>query len=134
MSQPPQAYFNACSTGKPEVVAAYLDEGVDPDACDKYGLTGLIWAARKGRVGVAKILLERGADIEKGDIRDRTALCHAVCYLRYDFVDFLVSEGADVSPIDTHGWTPLDIARTERHKKMTAQLERLGAIGRYSGN
>jgi hypothetical protein len=37
---PNNKLFQACSTGKTNVVAAYLDSGIDPDARDKYQLTG----------------------------------------------------------------------------------------------
>jgi len=126
-NSPPGKYFTACSTGKADAVAAFLADGVDPNARDKYQLTGLMWAGRKGHVDVAKILLDRGADIDAGDVRNRTALFHAVTYKRYAFVDFMVERGANLDPVDTHGWSPLDFARCNHNKKMEALLVRLGA-------
>ncbi|WP_425388975.1 ankyrin repeat domain-containing protein [Aquimonas voraii] len=70
-------FFNACSTGKHEAVASFLASGVDPKQRDSNHLTGLIWAGRKGHVGVARVLLDHGAALETGDIRLRTALFHA---------------------------------------------------------
>ena len=118
----------ACSTGKTNVVAAYLDSGIDPNARDKYQLTGLMWAGRKGRIEVAGLLIKRGADIEAGDVRGRTALFHAVPYKRYEFVEFLAKLGANVSPIDLDDWTPLDIVTERPDLKMVALLESLGGI------
>jgi ankyrin repeat protein len=77
------------------------------------------------------LLIQRGADIDAGDVRGRTALFHAVPYKRYEFVEFLAKLGANINPIDSHGWTPLDVATTRRNVKMAALLERLGA-GRKS--
>jgi ankyrin repeat protein len=125
---PNNKYFQTCSTGKADVVAAYLDDGVDPNARDRYQLTGLMWAGRKGRIDVAELLLKRGADLEAGDVRGRTALFHAVPYKRYEFVAFLAKLGANVNPIDMHGWTPLDAATSQRDRKMMALLEGLGAL------
>src|SRR5262249_5877756 len=122
---PNNKFFQACSTGKANVVAAYLDGGIDPNARDKYQLTGLMWAGRKGRIEVADLLIKRGADIEAGDNRGRTAFFHAVPYQRYEFIEFLAKLGANVNPIDSHGCTPLDVATTRR---MVALLERLGAV------
>ncbi|HKA07330.1 MAG TPA: ankyrin repeat domain-containing protein [Gemmataceae bacterium] len=121
-------FFQACSTGKSGVVAAYLDSGVGPNARDQYQLTGLIWAGRKGRIEVANLLLQRGADIDAEDLTGRTALFHAVAYKRHEFVEFLAKRGANASPIDMHDWTPLDCATSGRDKKMVALLERLGAV------
>jgi ankyrin repeat protein len=124
---PNNKYFQACSTGKTKVVAAFLDQGVDPDARDKYQLTGLMWAGRKGRMEIAELLIGNGADIEAGDVRGRTALFHAACYKQYAFVQHLAKLGANVSPVDTHGCTPLDIATSGPDPKMVALLERVGA-------
>jgi len=121
-------YFNACSSGKLAVVASFLDAGVSPQARDRYGLTGLIWAGRKGQVEVADLLIGRGAAVDAVDHRRRTALFHAVTYRRYVFVEHLAELGADLSPIDMHGWTPLDFAETSHHSKMVAILTRLGGI------
>ncbi len=125
---PNNKFFQACSTGKTAVVAAYLDGGIDPNARDQYQLTGLMWAGRKGRIEVADLLIKRGADIEAGDATGRTALFHAVTYNRCEFVEFLAKLGANVSPIDMHDWTPLDAATSQRDLKMVALLEGLGAI------
>lgn len=125
-------FFQACSTGKIDVVAAFLDSGVDPNARDQYQLTGLIWAGRKGRIEVADLLLRRGADIDAVDLTGRTAVSHAVAYKRHDFVAHLAKAGANVNPIDMHDWTPLDIATSDRDVKMVALLERSGAIRQSS--
>jgi hypothetical protein len=125
---PNNKFFQACSTGKTDVVAAYLDSGIDPNARDHYQLTGLMWAGRKGRIEVADLLINRGAEIETGDATGRTALFHAVPFKRYEFVEFLAKLGANVSPIDMHDWTPLDAATSQRDLKMVALLEGLGAI------
>lgn len=93
MPTAPHKYFLACSTGKSDVVADLLDGGVDPNTRDRYQLTGLIWAGRKGRIEVANLLIQRGADIEAGDARGRTALFHAVPYKHYAFVEFLANLG-----------------------------------------
>ena len=55
--KPETQFIRACSTGKPEVVRELLEGGLSPETRDNYGLTGLIWAGRKGQVGVAEILL-----------------------------------------------------------------------------
>ncbi|MEX2172326.1 MAG: ankyrin repeat domain-containing protein [Pirellulales bacterium] len=126
MSKSATAFIRACSSGDATMVAQLLREGVAADTRDKYKLTGLIWAGRKGHVEVAKILLLNGSDIEGIDVRGRTSLFHAVTYKRYDFVEYLVSQGGNVNPVDKHGWTPLDIATSNHNVKMARLLEGLG--------
>jgi ankyrin repeat protein len=123
----PTAFINACSTGDAQKVERLIHGGAAADTRDKYGLTGLIWAGRKGRVEVAEVLLSHGADIEGTDVRGRTSLFHAVTYKRYKFVEYLAEQGANVNPVDSHGWTPLDFASRNHNIKMAASLERLGA-------
>jgi len=132
-NRPSQKYFNACSTGNVPAVAEFLEAGVSPEARDGYGLTGLIWAGRKGRIGVADLLLDRGVAIDAVDRTGRTALYHAVTYKRYEFVEHLIHAGANVNPVDMHGWTPLDFAEVAGDKKMAAVLASLGAVSARDG-
>ena len=92
-----------------------------------------MYAGRKGRIEAARLLIKRGAEIDARDIRGRTALFHAVCFARVEFVEFLAKLGANLSPVDMHGCSPLDIARQNvdhPSKQMIALLESLGAIAR----
>jgi hypothetical protein len=132
MAPKPEIQFvRACSTGKPEVVRELLQGGLSPETRDSYGLTGLIWAGRKGQVSVAEVLLAGGADVEAKDRTGRTALHHAVALKRTEFVEFLANHGAFLNPVDMHGCTPLDLA-TMSGDKMVSLLEQLGAQRRKS--
>jgi hypothetical protein len=131
-AKPETQFIRACSTGKPDVVRQLLQAGLPPDTRDTYGLTGLIWAGRKGQVEVAKVLLAGGADLGAKDRRSRTALFHAVAYKRYDFVQFIAARGAVLSHVDAHGWTALDLASMPKNPKMVELLVKLGATRRYS--
>jgi hypothetical protein len=124
-------FIRACSTGKSEVVRELLQGGISPETRDTYGLTGLIWAGRKGQVGVAEVLLAGGADLESKDRTGRTALHHAVAFKHPDFVGFIANHGAFLNPVDMHGCTPLDLA-TMAGDKMVELLEQLGAQRRMS--
>jgi ankyrin repeat protein len=95
-----QKYLNACSTGDVAKVAEFIDAGADPNSRDRYGLTVLIWTGRKGRIEAARLLLAQGAELEAADRRRRTALCHAACYTRDAYIEFLASIGANVNPLD----------------------------------
>lgn len=127
MAQPIQKFFNACSTGKADLVREFLGRGVDPESRDRNNLTALIWAGRKGHIPVAAELLAHGASINAGDNRGRTALYHAVMYKRYDFVMYLAERNANVNVVDTHGWSPLDFSLASRYDRMVTLLTSLGA-------
>lgn len=109
------------------MVRQLLEEGLSPETRDSYGLTGLIWAGRKGQTDVAKVLLEFGANVDARDLRERTALHHAVGYERREFIEFIAARGALLNPIDAHGCTPLDLATNAVDQKTVALLESLGA-------
>ena len=107
-----------------------LESGVDPNSRDKYQLTGLTRAARKGQLDAITLLLESGADVDLDDVRGRTALFHAVCFNHAETVDRLIESGANVNPVDSHGWTPLDMARSEKNTEIERILERHDAIAK----
>ena len=52
---------------------------------------------------------------------------HAVAYKRHEFADFLAAHRVNLSPIDAHDWTPLDLASSLADARMVALLARLGA-------
>ena len=64
---------------------------MSPDTRDNYGLTGLIWAARKGHINIAEILLNSGAEVEGTDRTGRTPLHHAVAVKRHALVASLIA-------------------------------------------
>src|SRR6266496_1894045 len=57
------AFVRAATEGNTALVELYLKAGMDPNATNKYGYTGLMWAAGQGRDEVVKLLVERGADV-----------------------------------------------------------------------
>jgi hypothetical protein len=126
-SKPEFLFIRACSVGRPDAVRQLLESGVSPETRDRYGLTGLIWAGRKGHVEVAEILLESGADVDVTDRRNRTALHHAVGYKRRDFVRFITEKGASLNVKDVHDCTALDLATYQADEKTIALLESHGA-------
>jgi uncharacterized protein len=60
-------FIRACSTGKADAVLELLRGGLSPETEDDKGVTGLVWAARKGQVEIAKVLLAYGVDMEAQD-------------------------------------------------------------------
>jgi ankyrin repeat protein len=71
------------------------------------GLTPLQYAARDGRLDVAKILLDSGADINLVEANGITPLVMAIVNNRVEVARFLIDRGADIKAADWYGRTPL---------------------------
>ena len=90
-------------------------------------VTPLHAAVDKGHLGVAMLLLERGADIESRGSRTRTPL-HMASYCGYaDVVSLLIDHGADLNT-ETNNWeTPLYLASEHGRKDAARSLLEHGA-------
>jgi ankyrin repeat protein len=84
------------------VVPVYINAEVVPVR------PALHWAAENGLVDIAMLLIEQGADPNKTDHFDNTALHRALGYP--DLVRFLLESGADVNAKNALGNTPLHLA------------------------
>jgi uncharacterized protein len=71
------------------------------------GLSPLQYAARDGRMEVARILLERGADINLTEANGITPLITAIVNNRVEMARMLIERGADIATADWYGRTPL---------------------------
>jgi hypothetical protein len=117
----------AAAEGQPAMVRLLLKAGADPNARSRVndwerqvtaeprmqarpsgGFTPLLYAARRGCVECARILLEEGhADINLTDPDRVTPLLLATLNLNFDTAALLVKLGADVDKWDTWGRSPL---------------------------
>lgn len=85
---------------------------IDMNKCDeaKYKLPPISHAVQMNNLEFVKILLENGADIDKGcqgDNYGNTALMIAAWHGRIDIVKYLVEQGACCNQQDYNGYTPL---------------------------
>ena len=97
-----------------------LERGVDVNARDKIGWIPLHMAAFHGRVGVAQVLLDHGANATLETKNGETAL-HIISRGKYDTegqgastARLLLERGVDVNARDKIGWTPLHLAEIGR--------------------
>ena len=99
------------SAGNVDAINALLAGGADPLLEDgSYHMTALHFAAAKGQVEVASVLLSAGVDINLRDGGGATALLHAAGDGQVDMVKFLVARGADVNIAGNDGETPYQVA------------------------
>ena len=71
------------------------------------GLTPLLFAAREGKAGGVRVLLDAGADVNIVDPDRHTALILALSSGHYDVAGLLIERGADVNMEDKVGQTAL---------------------------
>ena len=112
-----------------EAAKVLLAAKADPDAVDPTCGDALHYAASRGDVAMAELLLAVGVDIDKPTPAGAyfpgfTALHEAARFSQFAVVDYLIEHGAAVNARDKHGATPLSVAFDPRVK---ALLTKAGA-------
>ena len=77
--------------------------GIVPMALPKGQFTALMYASRQGALDSARVLIDRGADIDLADPDGTTALVLAIINAHYDLAAFLLDRGADPTIADASG-------------------------------
>ena len=90
-----------------------LAAGDDPNASDREGFTPLHLAAQEGASNVARVLLDRGPDVDPVNSFGNTPLFTAVFNYRGDasVIELLRDRGADPLRKNESGQTPVGLAR-----------------------
>ena len=103
--------IEAAFQGDVSKVRAFLSQGADVNANDKFGRRPLHLAAQGGRTEAAKFLIEKGADVSAKSSDGYTPLHHVS---NTDVAKLLIEKGADVNAKGNDGFTPLHmVERTE---------------------
>lgn len=102
------------------------------------GMTALLYAARDGRLEMARALVEAGADVNRSEANKVGPLLIAIANDHLPVGDFLLSKGADVNAADFWGrtplWTALDVRDLdydrsgEQHSDRAAGLEMIQTL------
>jgi pectate lyase len=122
-----QSIHVAVRVGDVEIVKAFLEQGIDVNAKDSYGITPLHHASAGDNRDIIELLLENGVDVNAKSKNGRTALHLAVGFGRKDIVGLLVEKGADVNTKDSQGQTPLQLAEKRKHTEIAELLRKHGA-------
>ncbi len=92
-------------------VKSLLDRGVSPNAKDASGSTLIHYAVTNNQVEIAKLLIDRGADIHAHYGRDGHTVLHlAVLHKDGEMTKLLLSSKADPNVRDNFKFTPLHVA------------------------
>eukprot|EP00039_Didymoeca_costata_P018198 m.332536 g.332536 ORF g.332536 m.332536 type:complete len:773 (+) comp16959_c0_seq1:177-2495(+) len=104
--------FEATKTGDYELVKTMLDANKDlVNKRDTDGATCLMYAAMRGHLAIAEILVDNGADVDVQDEKSLwTALMFATYYGHKSIARLLIDTGATISLQARNGCTAFDIA------------------------
>ena len=105
--------FAAIEKNDIQKVRYLLSISTDVNAKDPYAsMTPLMMAAYDGYTEIARLLIEKGADVNaRGGVdMDMTPLIYAASQDRVDMVKLLLDKGANVDTKTQYGWTPLFFA------------------------
>ena len=105
------AFVEAAMNGNRDAVRALLKDGADVNTTQADGMTALHWAAQKGDVELAKVLLYASANLKATTrIGGYTPLLIASKNGDAAMIDTLAEAGSDVNAPTTNGTTPLMLA------------------------
>ena len=116
--------WSAAQDGNVEKITRLLSIGLlDVNSIPKYlYTTPLMIAALKGHKDVVNLLLNKGAEIDKGDDYDRTSLHVAATWGNLHVVELLLEGGAQHNSRTRDGLTPLHWAAEGGHKDVVEVL------------
>jgi ankyrin repeat protein len=128
----PEELIRAAFTGDAEAVRRAIDAGVKVNALHA-GATALHLAAEHGHLDIARLLIERGAEVDALDGTEDTPLSWAAACGQLEVAKLLITNGADVQRTRTalgsadEPWRPLFWAVMCEHPAMVRLLLEAGA-------
>lgn len=105
------ALFRSIAVGGDDITALLLRNGADASNADEFGTTALMLAARDGRLGAMRLLIQFDARVDARDIEGWTALFYAARAQQAGAVQLLVDAGSDITHRDAQGHSVLYVAR-----------------------
>ena len=115
----------AAYLGADQVIPLLVEKGTPVNFSDKDGRTALHLAAHEGHASSVIALMDQKADPEiKENVGGMTALHLAVMQKQSEMVQVLLEKGANASPEEKNGYTPLFIAEQEDLGDIVAILEK----------
>jgi len=124
-----EVFAASCMLGQTATAAYLLDNGVDPYAGMKTGLSGFHYAASSGRVEVIKLLIERGVPMEVENMYGGTVFGQAMWSVinewtpkQAEIVEELVKAGAIVDEGYRDWWDKQDVPDVETKRRIAEVL------------
>ena len=122
--------FNACKQGRIRKVQELLAKLDDIDFINDHkginGKTLLQEAAESHRLGIVKVLLDKGADVNAVSNANDTALHIAATNGDTDIINLLLSRNADIKKLDGIQRSPIETARVYKRIRAEKVLKTAG--------
>jgi ankyrin repeat protein len=127
--------YNAVLDNDTNTVRDLLSKGADPNTTNDFGVTVLNVAASNGNIEIAKMLLDKGADIDGADVvLGWRPLMSAAEAGQDEMVKFLLGRGAPIDGEDSVGYTALIYTASAGHTETAKLLIDAGAdVNHISG-
>lgn len=125
------ALFLAATNPSPEVAELLLNGGAAVDV-GLHKETPLMRASAHGCLDTVKLLVARGAGLDRADSQGQTPLHYAAESGHHTVVKFLLDAGADPSRLDASGYTAADAASNKFDPIFTQLYREWGMPDRYS--
>jgi len=108
----------AVARNHPDVLKAYIEQGMNVDVKNEYGRTALTLACMNGFEHLARLLLSYHANPNVQNNDSWTALMWASSYGFKDIVQLLLDHDADVTLRDNDGRTASDLSENKEIQEM----------------
>lgn len=119
---------DAARYGTPESISKLTAQGADVNVRDTFwGFTPLLVAVDAKKLENANALLDKGADVNLGDVVGATPLHYAAARDQKDMADLFLSRGANPAAVDEFGRTPAEYAMLTEHHEIGRMLIDRGA-------
>lgn len=110
------------------LLLAHLDNKNLANIPDKNGLNPLIYAIKSENLPIIELLVnEKYVNLDHQDKDKNTSLHYSVIQRKYELIDLLVDNGADIDVQNADGRTPLMLAAQAGDDKFTDYLLDYGA-------
>jgi hypothetical protein len=121
------AFIDAVRQGDQTSCELFLDAGFAPDLTDKKGVSLLCLAVRSSHMGVLKLLLDAGADVNlRSRDRDNSPVMDAAAEGQTEIVSELLRRGADLGGVSRNGQNALVLAIGKGAQDVAALLLEAG--------
>lgn len=95
----------------PKMLDVLLGAGADPNFGGKEGISPLLKGIEKGSIGLLPLYVKHAIDLNQ-IVEERSLIEWAIKYNRQDWVNGLITEGADIATANENGQTPLEYAES----------------------
>jgi ankyrin repeat protein len=131
---PARGLFEAAATGDVAAVVRSLKAGVKPDVRDEAKRTPLLVATHNNRIGVARVLIETGADVNAKDNIGDTPYLYAGAEGRIEILKMTLGAGANLRDTNRYGGTALIPAAHHGHPEAVKILLEAGVAPDHVNN